>query len=294
MQHLPSFRALRALEAVARHGNVVRAAEEIGVTPGAISKQLAQLAEELGTALFEPGHRLRPTPAAQALARAVGLALTQLRRACDEASQAGARSVLTVLAHATLSMHWMVPRLMAAQEALGGRPIRIHPVHSTDDWQQIPFDVAVLRHDRVPQGWRRRPLGPERLTLFAAPERAEALASQGIGALAEQTFLVSETRQGELQAWLAEARLPFAVSSRMFAHFYVALEAAVAGQGVIIGPTWLDDAAYRPDRLKRPFPGLVTQGAGLFGVYDPAICDGQAADRLLSWIAEELALPEAA
>ncbi len=288
MQHLPSFRALRALEAVVRNGNVMRAAEEIGVTPGAISKHLGQLAEDLGVPLFEPGHRLRPTAGAQDLARAVGLAISHLRRACDEASDPKSTGILTVVAHATLSMHWLVPRLVAAQEAVGGRPIRVHPVHSTDDWRQAPFDIAILRHDRIPQGWERRALGRERLTLFAAPERAARLAAAGLDALAGETFLVSDTRHGELQAWFAAAGRDFAVEPRVFAHFYLALEAAVAGQGLIVGPTWLDDAGFRQGRLARPFPAVAADGTDLVGVYDPEICAGDTADRLLAWVGGQL------
>ncbi|QCI68332.1 LysR substrate-binding domain-containing protein [Phreatobacter stygius] len=288
MQHLPSFRALRALEAVVRNGNVMRAAEEIGVTPGAISKHLTQLADELGTALFEPGHRLKPTAGAQDLARAVGLAIGQLRRACEDAADVKSTAVLTVVAHTTLTMHWLVPRLVAAQEAVGGRPVRVHPVHSTDDWRQTPFDVAILRHDRIPPGWERRVLGRERLTLFAAPERAARLAAGGLQALAGETFLVSDTRHGELQAWLAAAGLAGNLEPKVFAHFYVALEAAVAGQGVIVGPTWLADAGFRQGRLARPFPAVATDGTRLVGVYDPAVCDGKTADRLLAWVGQEL------
>lgn len=276
-----------------RQGNVVRAAEDLGVTPGALSKHLSQLAQELGVVLFEPGHRLVPTEAAQDLAAAIGAAVGLLRRACDDASSPRGRGVLTVIANASLAMHWLVPRVLAAQAAIGGRQIRVHAVHSTDDWRQLPFDLAIRRGGSVPPGLAGRPLGRERLTLLAAPHRAAALAAEGLGRLERQPLLVARTRAGEVEAWSAAARVPSPSTVRLLPHFYLAIEAALADQGVIVGPPWLATDVHH-DRLIMPFPDVVALGTPLIGLYDPSRGDDPTLSLFLDWMAAQMQLVPAA
>jgi LysR family glycine cleavage system transcriptional activator len=286
---LPSFRSLRALEAVVRCGSVVRAADELGVTPGALSKHLGQLAQDLAVPLFEPGHRLVPTTEAQDLAAAVGTAVGLLRRACDQMAAPRPRGVLTVIANSSLAMHWLVPRIFAAQEAIGGRAIRVHAVHSTDDWRRLPFDLAIRREPTVPPGLTGRRLGRERLVLLAAPGRAAALTAAGLEGLAGQTLLTAATRRGEVEAWFAAAGVPPPAEVRRLPHFYLAIEAALADQGVIVGPPWLATDVHH-DRLIIPFPGVVGVGTTLVGLRDPASDDVATLERLFDWIATGLDL----
>lgn len=287
-RHLPSFRALAALEAVVRTGNIVRAADELGVSPGAVSKQLSNLEAELQAALFEEGHRLRPTAVAVGLARAVGEALSQVRQAWNEASHRADERVLTLIANASLSMHWLVPRLLSAQEALRGRPIRVTSLHTTDNWWQVPVDFAVLRHDRAPAGWVVRALAEERLTLLTTPERGRWLAGRGPAAIAGEEFLVAETRGGEFEAWMRAAGCGEAHPPRRYPHFYIALEAALAGHGSIIGPTLVVADLLRQGRLTTPFPDVAITGATLHAAFNPATCDHRTADALLAWLAVEV------
>jgi LysR family glycine cleavage system transcriptional activator len=289
---LPSFRSLRALEAVVRHGNVVRAAEELAVTPGALSKHLGQLARDLAVPLFEPGHRLAPTPEGRELAASVGEAVALLREACERATAYRARGVVTVLANASLAMHWLVPRVFAAQAAIGGRVVRVHAVHSTDDWRQMSFDLAIRRGETVPPGFVGRVLGRERLVLLASPRRAEALAAAGLVGLAGETLLTAATRRGEVEAWFALAGVAPPAEVRRLPHFYLAIEAALADQGVIVGPPWLATDLHH-DRLIMPFPDRVALGTTLVGIRDPSRGDAAVHERLLSWITEGLALAPA-
>ena len=77
-RNLP-LNALRAFEVAARHCHLRRAAEELGVTHGAVSRQIRQLEEQLGVALFDrSGNRLQLTQEGSRLARAVGEALDTL------------------------------------------------------------------------------------------------------------------------------------------------------------------------------------------------------------------------
>lgn len=281
MSHLPSLRALETLEAVVRTGNIVSAADDLCVTPGAVSKQLAQLQAAIEEPLFEKGHRLRPTLLATQLARAVGVGLQQIREGWEAAAQQGTNRVLTLAANATLSVHWIMPRLMDAQLAAGGPAIRVSALHTTDDWEHASFDIAIMRNDWRPTGWLERPIGVEQLTLLAPPGRAEALRRTGLPGLEAETIFVAQTRSGELERWLEAAGAVRPARVRPAPHFYMAAQAAVAGQGCVIGPPLVLSDLIDQGRLVAPFPDIITKGATLTATYNPERCKAAFVDALL-------------
>jgi LysR family glycine cleavage system transcriptional activator len=287
MSPLPSLRALETLEAVVRTGTIVSAANDLCVTPGAVSKQLAQLQDAIDQPLFEKGHRLRPTALAEQLARAVGAGLQQIRQGWEAASQQGTNRVLTLAANATLSVHWIMPRLMEAQLATGGPAIRVSALHTTDDWEHASFDIAILRNAWRPAGWQERPIGVEWLTLLAPPDRAEALRRTGPCGLAAETVFVAQTRGGELEHWLEAAGIARPAHIRTAPHFYLAAQAAVAAQGCVIGPPRVLGDLIEQGRLAAPFPDIMTQGAALTAAYDPERCKAAFVDALLGALFED-------
>ena len=140
-----------------RTGNIIAAAKELCVTPGAVSKQLNHLQQALDAPLFEKGHRLRPTPLAVELAHGVGGGLRQMRDAWGAVEPR--HRVITLAANTSLSVHWIIPRLVAVQAVTSGRPVRVNSLHSTDEWEQARFDIAIVRRRWVPEGWGRFDLG---------------------------------------------------------------------------------------------------------------------------------------
>ncbi|MDL4861088.1 LysR family transcriptional regulator, partial [Halomonas elongata] len=83
---LPGTRALRTLEAAGRHLNFTRAAEELGLTPAAVSAQIKEIEGQLGTVLFtRTSRRIQLTPAGTVLFEAVGDALDNLHQAANRA-----------------------------------------------------------------------------------------------------------------------------------------------------------------------------------------------------------------
>lgn len=267
-----------------RTGTVVAAANDLGVTAGAVSKQLAQLQHEIAAPLFSAGHRLKPTPLAIELAQAVNAGLRGIENAWIAASQAADKRVITIAANATLSIHWILPRLVDAEARMSGHPVRVSQLHTTDDWRRLAFDIAILRVRVDDPDYEQRLIGTEELTVLASPERARDLQGGGLGALASETFFVARTREGELEGWLSHAGLRGAVQTRSTPHFYIAVEAAAADQGCIIGPPSVLSELIAHGRLAAPFPELVSQGATLTAVFKPQICRPRTADRLLTFL----------
>lgn len=111
-RRLPPLNALRAFEAAARHMNFSRAAEELSVTPGAVSQQIQNLEDYVGAALF------KRTPKGLLLTDAAQTALPALREAFDRLGEAASMLTaavdgrrVTVSAAPSFAAKWLVPRL---------------------------------------------------------------------------------------------------------------------------------------------------------------------------------------
>ena len=111
-RQLPPLSALRAFEATARLGSVTRAAEELGRTHGAVSRQIRTLQDHAGLPLFDKaGTGLKLNPQGEALRQVAAEVLDGLeagwRRVLEDARGAG----LHVACSATFAMRWLVPHL---------------------------------------------------------------------------------------------------------------------------------------------------------------------------------------
>ncbi|MEX8195304.1 LysR substrate-binding domain-containing protein [Comamonas guangdongensis] len=116
---IPSNSALQAFEAAARHGSFARAAQELALTEGAISRQIARLEEFLGMALFERvGNRVRLAPSGMRYAIQVREILNRLERESQYlmGQPAGAAS-LNIAVIPTFAIRWLIPRLKRFQQA---------------------------------------------------------------------------------------------------------------------------------------------------------------------------------
>src|SRR5580692_1637425 len=132
-RRLPPLNALRAFESAARHLNFSRAAEELAVTPGAVSQQIQNLEDYVGVALFKRTPRgLLLTDAAQAALPALREAFDRLAEAASMLTAAVDGRRLTLTAAPSFAAKWLVPRLGRFEEA--------HP--QVDVWLSADMDLV--------------------------------------------------------------------------------------------------------------------------------------------------------
>src|SRR5260221_3567811 len=111
-RRLPSLNALRAFEAAARHASFTRAAHELGVTHGAVSRQVQALEGWLGQNLFRRfNRRIVLTEAGDAYRAEIGQSLDHIAAATARLTRDGMRRVLHVNALPTFTIRWLIPRL---------------------------------------------------------------------------------------------------------------------------------------------------------------------------------------
>ena len=182
---LPPLNALRAFEAAARHLSVKHAANELCVTPGAVSQMLKMLEAHLGVTLFRRVNRgIFLTDAGQAYLPPVRNAFRQIAEATRRVTVADDTGILTVSVTPFFASAWLVPRLQAFQDAHPEIDLQLVTGNALADFVRDGVDVAV-RH-----GLGRYPdLSSERvLTVEIVPVAAPALVAR-LGAPPEPVAL---------------------------------------------------------------------------------------------------------
>jgi LysR family transcriptional regulator, glycine cleavage system transcriptional activator len=268
-QKLPPLHALRIFEVAARAGSYSAAARELNLTHGAVSRQIAVLEDWLGQPLFvRDGQSMVASPHARALAREISAAFDHIADAAERYGKNQQLKIIRVSAPATVAMRWLIPRLPLFAEKCPGVDVRVSTVLSTQPAFTGSFDIAIRRG--VPPGgqFQALPLFREMNTVIASPDLLARTGIETVEQLAAETWLTTETRPGDWEAWMEGANHPMLRASRTlrFDHFFVTLQAVVDGLGFGIGPFPTLDAECAAGRLHRPFPALRTLGSTYYAL----------------------------
>lgn len=290
---LPPLNALRAFEAAARLNSVSRAAAELHVTHGAVSRQIGLLEDHLGVALFRRhGRGLAPTPAGMRLRDAAGEAFGLVQAAVAELRQQARPAALVLGCPGSVLARWIIPRLQRMQQELPQLTLHLH-AHEGDFDPALPgLDAALLLGQAPwPDGWQVHELAAERIGPVVSPRYARLADLQGEDAqvLAGEALLHTASRPQAWPAWARRAGLDPATLryGAGFEHLYYLLEAAVAGLGVAISPQPLVSDDLAGGRLLAPW-GFQETG-GVWALCAPPDRDDARIAALAAWLRCELA-----
>lgn len=268
-QKLPPLHALRIFEVAARAGSYSSAGRELNLTHGAVSRQIAALEDWLGQPLFvRDGHSMVASLHARALAREISAAFDHIADATERYGKKQQLKIIRVSAPATVAMRWLIPRFPLFTETRPGVDVRVSTVLSTQPAFTGSFDVAIRRG--VPNGgqFQAIPLYRESNTVIASPSLLARTGIETVEQLAAETWLTTETRPGDWEAWLESANQLMLRASRTlrFDHFFVTLQAVIDGLGFGIGPFPTLEAEFSAGRLQRPFPALHSLGSTYYAL----------------------------
>ncbi|HEX5263437.1 MAG TPA: transcriptional regulator GcvA [Phenylobacterium sp.] len=250
--------ALRVFEAAARHESFLRAAEELAITPGAVSRQIKALEADLAVRLFERFNRaVRLTETGQRLAIGVGQGITLIEEAVQEV-RSPRQAVLAVTAMHSFAARWLVPRLHLFNERHPEIQVLVAALDTTVDLVRDRYDVAI-RFGRGPYpGYAAKKL----MSLFMFPVCTPQLRDETplnhprdlakVPLIGDVNFLQTEPDWGE---WLAAAGAPEVDwrGGQSFSNTYLSIEAALAGRGVALAEAALVRDELAAGRLVRPF-----------------------------------------
>lgn len=143
-----SMTALMEFEAVARHASITLAAQELGVTQAAVSKQIRQLEAHMGVQLFQRLHRgLRLTAEGQVLCAVMSESLQKVTAVFDRLCEGGSEQPLVLSTTATFSQLRVLPRLASLQHVLPGLRLRLATQMFTGDLREQDIDLLVRYGD---------------------------------------------------------------------------------------------------------------------------------------------------
>ena len=251
--------ALRAFEAAARHLSFARGAAEIGVTPAALSFQIKSLEAHLGQPVFRRLNRaVELTEAGRALAPGLTEGFEALAGAWRAARLVGDARSLTVTAGPAFTAKWLAPRLFGFAQAHPKVELRFTASLRILDFARDEVDVAIRFGQSPDAGLHSVTIIEEWLTPMMAPALARALAEPAN--LARATLIHQEDVAFVRPpigwpAWLRAAGLPPAPEGGpRFSQADHAVDAALAGAGVILGRISLTEGHLREGRLVAPYP----------------------------------------
>ena len=258
-RRLPPLNALRAFEVAARLGSFSAAASELGVTHGAISRQVAALETWFGHRLFvRAGRGLALNGPGRTFATEVSGIFDRLAEAAARHGPAPDRTILRIDAPATFAMRWLIPRLARFHEAHPDTQVEVVTTVTFADGLRGGYDLAIRRG---PKSWDRHHATrflDETDTIIASPQLLAARPLRSLDALAGHTFLSTETRPGDWPDWLEAAGLGLVPQAKVIRldHFFVTLQAATDGLGLAVGPFPVLDRDIAAGRFVTPFPTI--------------------------------------
>lgn len=262
---LPPLTALRAFEAAARHMSFARAAAELHVTPAALSYQIKALEADLGQPVFRRLNRaVELTEAGRCLAPGAADAFATLQSAWRSTKRLTDSGVLTVTAGPAFTSKWLAPRMYDFAQAHKDIDLRFSATLRLIDFDRDEVDVAIrfgLGNDKDVYS---RPLIREWMTPMMTPEVAAGIKSEAD--LANATLIHDDSVSffklaTGWPAWMHAAGLDIDVShGPRFSQADHALDAAIAGAGVVLGRVSLATRALESGRLVAPFElGLLSE-----------------------------------
>jgi LysR family glycine cleavage system transcriptional activator len=302
---LPPLNALRAFEAAARHLSFRRAAEELHVTPGAISHQVKSLEQSLGVALFRRVTRgLELTDAARACLAPLAEGFVAISRAVDLMRAPTSSRTLTVGAAPSFAGRWLVPRIQRFVKAHPDIDVRVAAAMSFVDDGREPLrfdaedaDVAIrFGSGRYPQQRSEKlfdvaavPMCSPRLLQGEHPLRTPA-------DLRHHTLLHDDTIRAEYggaswKAWLETAGVEGVEVSRgpHFNSASLSLDAAIDAMGVVLSYPVLAAPDIAEGRLVMPFALEMPLAHAYYVVCSEAVADKPEVASFRRWIAAEAA-----
>ncbi|HEX2562028.1 transcriptional regulator GcvA [Phenylobacterium sp.] len=296
-RRLPPLNALRAFEAAARHLNFSRAADELSVTPGAVSQQIQNLEDYVGAALF------KRTPKGLLLTDAAQTALPALREAFDRLAEAASLLTaavdgrrLTLTAAPSFAAKWLVPRLGKFEDA--------HP--QVDVWLSAGIDLVDLTAGEVDlairygagryPGMEVRRLMSETVIPVASPDLMATNPISQPSDLARHVLLHDGSPEPDDSCpdwtmWLAARGVKGVDGTRgpRFNQSSLVIEAAANGRGVALAKRTLAQADLDAGRLVAPLQDQTAVDFAYYLVHPKAKGRLPQVKAFIGWIEAEAA-----
>ena len=257
--------AIRAIEIVARRGSLAPAAEELGVTPGAVSQHIRRAEERLGLELFERTPRgLVPTAALRDIVPQLSAGFRALQDGFA-ALKASDEHILTLTVGSVFASRWLIWRMGKFAALNPDIEVRLVVTGNIIDLGRADIDCAIRFGRGDWPGADGELIGGDTYRPVCAPPLARTIRSPAD--LAQVPVIHDTSTMLSWQAWFEAAGIPMpATSGPTYDDPALAFDAAISEQGVLLAVDMMAADAVSDGRLVRPFDIAATSGVGYWFV----------------------------
>ncbi|MDD9723432.1 LysR substrate-binding domain-containing protein [Sulfitobacter sp. PR48] len=257
MENLPPLNPLRAFEAAARHKSMRKAAEELFVTPGAISRQVKALETFLGHILF---HRLPSeislTAEGDQYFESITLHLNEIAHATKMLVGGKLQEIVHLRVYTTFAGQWLIPRLSSFAEAYPEIEIRMSTSVEAVDFERESVDAAIRLGDGRFPGLETIRLVENNLAPLCTPKYADQVALCSARDLIRTRRLHSMARPEDWRSWIETAGMAGQIdwyAGPKYASSMLVAQAVLDHQGIMLAQKSLFERELAAGLMVQPF-----------------------------------------
>ncbi|EIZ79293.1 LysR family transcriptional regulator [Novosphingobium sp. Rr 2-17] len=285
-RRLPQLSTLRVFEVAARHQNLLRAAEELNVTHGAVSRQVRALEAELGEPLFERRNRgVHLNDRGKWLSTRLSEIFVEIEGTFQDFRAHSGPRPLIVSCEPTLCLKLLIPSI-SQLERQTGLDVRYMAAGGPVDFSRDHVDLAIRRNDFLIDhslfvaDLAEEEMGPVASPSFLDDQRA---------ATGKPDLLHAATRPKAWRDWKKRAATPLkAKHDVLYEHHYLAIQAAEAGQGFALASVHMVARDLHLGRLKAPY-GFIGDGTKYVALSPTRLESDPRKDTFVEWLRVQMA-----
>jgi len=294
---LPALDLLVGFEAAARHLSFTRAGEELYLTQSAVSRQIKELEEQLGVALFQRRHRaLALTPEGQQFYAAATQVLVTMRAATDRLRQRSGRQAIALTTTHSFAALWLIPRLAGFTRAHPEADVRITADTRVQDLERDGLDIAIRHGPPSLAGPNAIRLFGERVFPVCSPKLLRKKTLKKPQDLQNHVLLQYDDPDGRhpwlhWKTWLEVAGIADLrpAGTLSFSGYEQIIPAALAGHGVALGRTPLVRDLLASKELVAPFKSSADPARAYFAIVSKRAAGRAEVAAFVAWLKEAAA-----
>ena len=294
---LPALDLLVGFEAAARHLSFTKAGEELYLTQSAVSRQIKELEEQLGVALFQRRHRaLALTPEGQQFYAAAAQVLVTMRAATDRLRQRTGRQAIALTTTHSFAALWLIPRLAGFTRAHPEADVRITADTRVQDLERDGLDIAIRHGPPSLAGPNAIRLFGERVFPVCSPKLLARKQLKKPEDLKNHVLLQYDDPDGRhpwlhWKTWLEVAGIADLrpAGTLSFSGYEQIIPAALAGHGVALGRTPLVRDLLAAKELVAPFKSSADPARAYFAIVSKRAAGRPEVAAFVEWLKEAAA-----